>query len=224
LNVASELEVLFNNKVTPGVEAALAARRREAWQMSNEHPDFPIYGNVTLELDDTWSESGIAGTETDRGITDVRFIDLVVSLENISKEETIKQDDHSLLGVKTYYRTKRVTYSVKVDFGETPEQYQWRVFLKDAENAASRGLSARQVAGGTHFGEFGRHWSLADEREEQQRAKFRLRGEPSLREQYEREDRKLWVRAYLYYTYIYGPEELYLDALQYLAELDQSSR
>jgi hypothetical protein len=72
------------------------------------------------------------------------------------------------------------------------------------------------MAGHSHFGDLS--LSAAEEREERRRAKW---GEPSLLEQREREERKLWVRAYIEYTALNGPDDLYADALKYLAELDK---
>ena len=61
-----------------------------------------------------------------------------------------------------------------------------------AIEAASRGRSARAVAGPLHFG--GDTLSAADKPEEQRRAKW---GEPSLQERHDREERKLSVRTYI---------------------------
>jgi hypothetical protein len=105
---------------------------------------------------------------------------------------------------------------VEVDFAETPAQHQWTMFLHQAAKAVAQHLSARAAAGGTHFGG---DLSPTDQREERRRAKF---GEPSLLEQRDREERKLWVRAYIEYTAQNGPEDLYADALKYLAGLDKA--
>lgn len=39
-----------------------------------------------------------------------------------------------------------------------------------------------------------------------------------------REERKQWVRAYIEYAALHGPDDLYLDAIKYLAELDQADK
>jgi hypothetical protein len=220
-NVESEGErhfrELFEKNVAPAVKKALAVHAREAEQMTAKNPELPIYANVTVDLDESWMASGIAGVESDRAITDARFVDLGVSFKKVSKDETINTDTSSgFSGVTTHYATRRTTYSVEVDFAETPAQRRWRMFLHQAAQAAERHLSARSVAGHTHFGG---DLSPADQREEQQRAKF---GEPSLLEQRDREERKLWVRAYVEYTAFHGPDDLYADALKYLAELDKA--
>ena len=221
-NVESEGErqfrELFEKNVTPGVEKALKVHAREAAQMTAQNPEFPVYANVTVELDESWTVSGIAGSESEKAVTNARFVDLGLSFKKVSKEETI--NTHSSSGffsdVTTHYATRRVTYPVEVSFAETPAQHQWRMFLHQAAQAAARHLSARAVAGHTHFG--GGALSAAEEREERRRAKW---GEPSLLEEHEREERKVWVRAYIEYTALHGPDDLYADALKYLAELDK---
>ena len=90
------------------------------------------------------------------------------------------------------------------------------MFLHQAAQAVARHLSACAVAGHTHVG--GGALSATEEREERSRAKW---GEPSLMEEREREERKLWVRTYIEYTCDARPDDLYADALKYLAELDK---
>ena len=211
------LRQLFGTKVEPGVAKALAAQAPRAEQMTNEAPEFPVYANVTVDLVETWWESGIAGNPTERAVRDARFVGLNVGRKNISASEVIDTDSETTGGYNNS-ETKRVTYSVKVDFGETPAEHRWRMFFHQAAQAARRRLSARAVAGHTHFGG---DLSPAEEREEQRRQRW---GDPSLREQRDREERILWVRAYVEYTAFYGPDDLYMDAVKYLKELEEAER
>jgi hypothetical protein len=122
-------------------------------------------------------------------------------------------DEYEAFGNK--YRVKRVIYSVEVNLGETPAERKWRTFLKQAGDAASRGLSARHVAGGSHFaGDVSRK----DLAEEERRKRW---GESSWLEERELEERKLWVQAYVWQTGFSGPDDLYADAVKYLAELER---
>lgn len=213
------LRELFEKKVTPGMRKALAGHAREAEQLNTRNPEFPIYANVTVDMDESYTSSGIAGVESGKAINDARFVGLDVSFKKISKDEVIHTDYSSPLfsGITTHYSTRRITYPVEINFGETPAQHRWRSLLHQAGQAAERHLSARAVAGHTHFG--GGSLSAAEEREERQRAKT---GEPSLVKQKAQEEQKLWVRAYIEYTALHGPDDLYADALKYLSELENA--
>jgi len=213
------LRELFERRVTPGMRKALAAHAHEAEQLTTRNPEFPIYANVTVDMDESYTSSGIAGVESGKAINDARFVCLDVSFKKISKDEVIHTDYSSPLfsGITTHYTTRRITYPVEINFGETPAQRRWRTLLHQAGQAAARHLSARAVAGHTHFG--GGSLSAAEEREERRRART---GEPSLVEQKAREEQKLWVRAYIEYTALHGPDDLYADALKYLSELENA--
>ena len=210
-----ELRELFERKVQPGVGTAISTQAREATKMYLSRPDLPIYANITVDLEESWTESGIVGAESGKKINDASFVRLDVGFERISGEKIIKKEkDVSLTGdVNTYYATKRVTYAVELQF-ETPAQRQYRISLKDAGKLARQGLSAR-IAANIHFPD---DLSLADAAEEKQRKTF---CQPSLRQERERERRKLWVQAYIDYTAWNGPAKLYTDAQSYLSELEQ---
>jgi hypothetical protein len=182
--------------------------------MTKEHPEFPVYANITVELDESWTESGAAGVPSNRSITDARFVDLGVSFDNVSREKTLNIDSSMplLSNVKTYYATKSVAYSVKVDFGETEVEHRSRILFHWAEQAVKRGLSARSYAESTHFGEL-KGWELRGDVERERR------GQWTLAEQREHEERLLWVQAYIEYTFFHGPDEQYTAALRYLEEL-----
>jgi len=92
------------------------------------------------------------------------------------------------------------------------------MFLHQAAEAVSRNSSARAIAGHTHCGG-DLTFSAADEREEHRRTQWR---EVSLRDERARDEREQWVRVYIEYTALHGPDNLYLDAIKYLAELDQA--
>jgi hypothetical protein len=57
----------------------------------------------------------------------------------------------------------------------------------------------------------------ADDAEERRRQNW---GEPSLQSSRDLEARKQYVRLYIEYTALHGPDDLYLDAIGYLKELE----
>lgn len=218
-NVESEearrLRKLFANKVTPGVKQALEAHASEAVQMTTDHPEFPVYAIVTVDLVKNWTETGIAGNPSDKVIVDAGFVALDVSFKKVSREET-RDSYHSL---DNYYATSRVTYSVEIDFGETKAEHQWRTLLHDAASVARRNLSAESVAEGTHWG--GIELTAAEKHDDEDRRKW---GYPTLAEQRAYDARELWVLAYIEHTAMYGPDDQYSAALRYLDKIRRRPR
>jgi Domain of unknown function (DUF4157) len=218
-NVESEedrrLRKLLEDKVTPGVKRALEAHASEAVQMTTDRPEFPVYANVTVDLVKNWTESGIAGHPSDKVIVDASFVDLNVSFEKVSKEET-RDSYHSF---SNYYATSRVTYSVEIDFGETKAEHQWRRVLHDVAGIARRNLSAESVAEHVHW--TGIELTAAEKRDDEERRKW---GYPTLAEQRAYDERELWVLAYIEYTAVHGPDNQYSAALGYLDKIRRRPR
>ena len=208
------LAKLFAQKVAPGVNQALTLHAAQAEEMTNNAPEFPVYANVTVELEERWSESGVAGNPTDRVIMDARFIGLSVSFKKVSKEQEVDS-----YGGSTRYAIKRVTYPVEIDFGETKAERQWRQSLHQAGEVVRRGLSARSVAEGTHWG--GNELTPWEKRQDEQRRNFGL---PTLAEQRAYDERETWVLAYIEYTAFHGPDDQYADAVRYLDEIRRRPR
>jgi len=210
-----QLRELFANKVAPGVKRALEAHASEALQMTTDRPEFPVYANVTVDLVKNWTESGIAGHPSDKEIVDASFIDLDVSFEKISKDET-RDSSHFF---SNYYATSRVTYSVEIDFGETKAERQGRTLLHHAGSVARRNLSAESVAEHTHWGGIER--TPKEKHEDEERRKW---NQPTLAEQRAYDERELWVLAYIEYTAMHGPDDQYSAALRYLEKIRRRPR
>ncbi|MDX6655204.1 MAG: hypothetical protein QOH18_2874, partial [Solirubrobacterales bacterium] len=225
-NVESEedraLREMFTKDVVPGVEHAFALHGAEAVEMTNASPEFTVYAVTTVDLVETWDSTGIGNNETGKSIKEARFVDLSFSFQKVEKEQVIDEDEFTvpLSSYTKHYVTKRKTYSVVVDFGETPAQRQWRTFLHQASQAVSKGYTARSVAGGTHFGG-DIHFTAPQEREERRRTKWR---EPVLLQDLTDAERRQWVRAYIEYTSLNGPDALLIDAIEYLKELEQPAK
>ena len=213
-----KLRELFEKNITPAVTKALKDHEREAVQMTTNSPEFPVYANVTVDLDETWI---IAGATTDRSISDASFVDLGVSFKKVSRERTIgsKCEGFPSSQVKTCYATKRLTYSVEVDFGETEAEHQQRKLLHQASQAVKRGLSARSYGESTNWA--GKDLTSGERKQDEERRKF---GFWTLEEQRAYDERELWVLAYIEYTSFYGPDDQYADAKRYLEEIQRRPR
>ena len=218
-NVQSEeerqLRELFGKGVEPGVTKALEAQSAKALQMTTDHPEFPVYANVTVDLVKNWTETGVAGNPTDKEIVEATFVDLDVSFKKVSKEET--RDSYHSLG--NYYATSRVTYFVEIDFGETKEERQWRTLVRHAGSIVRRNMSARSVAEHTHWG--GIALTPVERLDDEERRKW---GDPTLAEQRAYDERELWVLAYIEYAAMHGPDDQYSAALKYLEEIRRRPR
>ena len=210
---------LMDTKINPAVAAALQGKAAEAELLTARAPEFTVYANVTMELDERWTESGIGGAQSDHTIADARFVDLQISTKKLQSETRIRHDKFSGFSqITNHESTKRITYSFEVDFGETKEQHRWRMFRKQAGEAAQRGLKARDVAGRQHFDP---ELTPADRREEDRRRKWGLR---PLREELQTAEQILWVHAYIDYTFWADLDKLWADAVKYLHELEEYDR
>lgn len=209
---------LLGEKVEPEVRKALTAQAATAWQLTTERPALPVYLNVTADFDYTWTRSGIGATPSEENVTDIRFISATVSRDNLNEQRVLSEEDDGGGQVETHWATRRITYSVPVDFGETEPEHHWRVVLADAAQVARAGKSARAVGEGTHWGGDEKAWERHNDNE---RRKW---GETTLAEQRAYDARELWVRAYVEYTAFYGPDDRYMAALEYLKEIQHRPR
>lgn len=205
---------LMAQNVDPHVEALLALQAATAEQLTTENPSLPVYANVTADFDFTWTTSGIGGTPSDHSVQDIRFIGMAISRDKLQKEQLLKEEDTGGGQVTTHWATKRITYSIAIDFGETEEQHHGRELLHDAGQVARRGISARAVAEGTHWS--GKELKGWEKRQDQERRKW---AGPTLAEQRAYDERERWVLAYIEYTAFYGPDDQYAAALDYLKEI-----
>ena len=206
---------LFTEKVTPGVEAAMKTHARKAEEMTNNAPEFPVYANVTVDLKEEWWESGIAGNPTDRNLADASFVDLDVSFKKVSKEATVDSGRYG----GTHYETKRVTYSVEIDFGETPAERHQRVLSHWAAEAINKGLTARLVAEGMHWGT--KELTSQEKRDDEQRRNW---GDDTLAEQRAYDEREQFVLAYIELAKHHSSDEQWADAWAYLSEIRRRPR
>lgn len=212
---------LLAKKVDPHVQALLALQAATAKQLTTENPSAPVYANVTADFDFTWTTSGIGGTPNDHSVQDILLIGMSISREKLQKEQLLKEEDSGgFFGqVTTHWATKRITYSIQIDFGETEEEHHGRELLHDAAQVARRGLSARAVAEGTHW--TGKELKAWEKREDEQRRKWEG---PTLAEQRAYDERERWVLAYIEYTAFYGPDDQYAAGLEYLKEFRRRPR
>ena len=205
----------LGGKIAKGVQAqAMQARR-----MTIEHPEHPVYAIVSYDLDYRWTgqssaANGVPGK--DLRYVDARFGGLRLGYQRVAEETLISSAPSGDFSYRI--DTRRVTISVELNpLGESSELRRWRVLVHDAGEAAQRGQTARGVAESSHYDP---PFSPADEREERRRAKVGL---PSLRAERERQERMMWVAAYLDYTGAHGLDRLYEDALAYYRELEQAA-
>ena len=147
-----------------------------------------------------------------------------ISRNKLNEELALKEDEdnHPLGQYTEYWVTKRIITSIEFDFGETEPEHNWRILVDDSARKARRGLSARSIAEGTHWGQLvGKDLNSEEKRKDEQRRKLDL---PTLAEQRAYDERELWVLAYINYTAFYGPDEQYIAALRYYEEIKRRPR
>jgi hypothetical protein len=105
---------------------------------------------------------------------------MTISREKINKEQLLKEDHEGSFVSQstTYWATKRITYSIEIDFGDTEAEHHWRELVHDGAQVARRRLSARSVAEGPHWG--GKELESWEKWEDEQRRKW---DRPTLAEQ-----------------------------------------
>ncbi len=226
-NVADPKELEFRNKlagdITPGIEKALEARTDEARKLTAQHPEMPIFAQITIDMDFTWE--GFSPAEKKAAeFKEARFVDLALSFSKREKSgELVARPTNIKESIAKHIGTRRVTYSVEINpMEETRDQRKWRAMVAQAEVAVRHKVSVRAVGEHTHWvgegpGYAGHSWTHDDEAEERRRKKFGL---PSWREELERRERKLWATAYIAYT---GERDLhpqYEEGVRYYQELE----
>jgi len=208
----------------PEIEAALKAHAAEAEEITKRQPALKVYANMEIVIEETWKtqEDGDYGSEGepyDRNVSDITFKDLAISIYPVRKEKVVRNVKTSFSesvaeGFTKHFRYTLKTLPVEINFGETPQQRQERTFLHEIVEATGNHQSARFIAG-SHVGEA--PTTKADDAEERRRQQG---GEPSLQSGRDLEARKQYVRLYIEYTALHGPDDLYLDAIAYLKELE----
>jgi hypothetical protein len=208
---ADAFRALQERNVEPAAKRALQEHAAEVRRLSGTSLA-PVYANITVDLDLSWDEDKGLVDDSAKDIDDVRFVDLQVSRDKLSKKQGIAMSGG--FGSR-FQQTQRVTYSVELDLGEKPAQHRQRVYSRDAAEAARRGQSARSIAEATHWGGD----LTPGEKAEDLRGQRHGRG--SLAKERVRQERREWVMAYVEYTAMHGPDDQYADALRYLRELEQ---
>ena len=210
--VAHVMTLLHKNEAD--IQAAFKAHASEAEEITNDHPELNVYANVELVIMETWKTKvdSVWDTEPyDRKLSDITFKALAVSIYPSSKKKILwdRQSSFSQAvadGFTQHVRYTLMTYPVEITFGETPQQRQQRTFAHRIVNAVKKRQSARIVAGS--------HLGAAPSARPQKGGVFEKPPQSDL------EARKQYVRQYIEYTALYGPDDLYLDAIAYLKELE----
>ena len=214
---AASLDKLMADKVEPKIQEAFKAKSAEAERINTQSPENKLHANITVDFDYQWDAMGIGGTPSREHVYDARFVSLELGWKKKSTTTIIRHDKRtSVLGSDTYHdATRRVTWSVELDFGETDKQLgKYRAHQKMAADFARRGKSAREAAESQHF-DRGPDRPLS--RKDMENQKWGLPTEADLLEM---RDRELFVTAYIEYVAFYGPDEQYLPAIAYLRELE----
>jgi hypothetical protein len=205
---------LLRNNVEPHVNKLLKAQSATALKLTAENPSAPVYANVTADFDYTWTVTGIAANKSIENVTDIRFQGMTISHDKLNKEQLLSEEDSGGGQVTTHWATRRITYSVQIDFGETEAEHHWRELLHDAGQTARRKVPARVVGEGQHWA--GKDLKGWERRDDNERRKWGL---ATLEEQRAYEERELWVQAYIEYVAFIGPDDQYLPAIAYLKEI-----
>lgn len=225
------LRELFAAKVTPSLTKELRAQAAQLRKTAINRPDRKLYANVTVDLVVTWENEGdsLIEYDSDKEITDIRFIDVATSFNNVSSEHEgaeVQEDDPD-----HYSQTNRIVYSIELNpLGLSPELRHWQALVYQAGVAVGHDMSARQLATSVHWvgkgvEPVGREWTFRDDREEERRKKV---GMPSWRDEVELQERRLVVQAYIDYTGDHlsekGVKNKYDEAIRYLDELEHLPR
>ena len=211
------LDKIMRDKVEPKAQEAFKAKSAEADRINAQSPEFELHAIITVDFDYSWEALGIGGTPTREHVYDARFVSLELGGRMKDSKTTVlrHEKETSLLGSDTYHdATRRVTWSVPLQFGETKQQRRYRSHLISANQAIQKGWSARKAAQSQHF-DRGPDRSLSRKDMENQKL-----GLPTEADVLEMLDRELFVRAYIEMIQYYDADELLRDARAYLAELE----
>jgi hypothetical protein len=207
----------LHDKLNLALMQGIQAHVNEARRMAIDRPDLPVYAILTYDLDYHWtgeSSGAVAFPGQDLDYRDARVVTVQLGRQQVSTDVVLSRAGAGDLRRRT--DTRRITISLELNpVGETAQMRHWRVLLRDAGQAASRGLSARSVVEHSHLDI---QLTPAEEREERSRARVGL---ASVRDERERQEQLMWVAAYLDYTLIHGPQNLYDDAVAYHRELER---
>jgi hypothetical protein len=213
---AKSLDKIMSDKVEPKAQEAFKAKAAEAERVNREAPWFEQHAIITADFDYTWDSLGIGGTPTREHVYDARFVSLELGGKlKDSKTTVLRHDKHTPLfsGDTVHDATRRVTWSVALNFDESPEHRRYRSHQIHANQAIQKGWSARKAAEGQHF----ERGSEVLSRKDLENQKFGLPTEADVREML---DREAFVRAYIEMIQYYDADELLRDARAYLAELE----
>jgi hypothetical protein len=218
--------------VEPAIQAVLKARAPEALALRMVDPEFPIYANISLDLDQIWEVDLEVFNSDDpppQALVGVSFIGLTIERAQQHKDQKlwhITQDTAKRNGMlsllpaelkrKHMVRTRK-TYPAEITFGETREQREELALLFHATKAVQRHQSARLIEG-SHLGE------TPTLKEDEKYNRTRWYTQPSLQDTRDLEARKRYVRLYIWWTEENGPADLHRDAVKYLQELETPRR
>jgi hypothetical protein len=129
------------DKVEPKIQEAFKAKSAEAERINTQSPENKLHANITVDFDYQWDAMGIGGTPSREHVYDARFVSLELGWKKKSTTTIIRHDKRtSVLGSDTYHdATRRVTWSVELDFGETDNQRKYRAHQKMARRLRPQG-------------------------------------------------------------------------------------
>ena len=210
------LNKIMSDKVEPKAEEAFKTKAADVERIYAQSPEYELHAIITADFDYNWVAMGIGGTPSREHVYDARFVSLELGGKMKDSKTTVLRHtkETSLIGSDTYHdATRRVTWSVALQFPETAQQRRYRSHQINANDAIKRGWSARKAAEGQHFD----RGSEVLSRRDMENQKLGLPTEPDLREM---RDRELFVRAYIELIQYYDADDLLRDAKAYLAELE----
>ena len=208
------IESKFAANVDPHVERALGELAREAEKLGTENPTKPVYLHVTVDTKMmTTAHQGGASID----FVDVAFVGPVtVGREKLESHRIVsnRSGGANQYGVVVAYPVYRVTYSIPIQFDESPAQHAERVENFDIAQQAEAGHSVRHRAESVLT-----HARLEDRYGERG---LKERATPTQRTQQEAKTWAIrWTKKYIEYTKS-GRHfaALHADAVRYLDELE----
>jgi hypothetical protein len=143
------IKKLSTDKLDPAVGNALIDQSATISQLTARDASHPLYANVIADFDSEWTESGIARHPDMEHVTDIRFVEMKFSKQNLSGEQEISKDDWTspMSQVTNVSATKRVTFSFLVFHPEHEAERarilkSWPEFVeKNPENRLAQAIS-----------------------------------------------------------------------------------
>jgi hypothetical protein len=110
------LEELVAKQLDPAVGKALIDQSTTIYRLTAEDPSHPLYANVTADFNSHWTETGIAGNPEAEHVTEIRFVDMKFSSQNLKNEQQISKESSTVLFSQytNVWATKRVSFSLLV--------------------------------------------------------------------------------------------------------------